>query len=469
MNAASTDAIVDLARFVLATDFRSLSEDVKWATRVEIIDTVGCTLGGHGVVATEGLSAVAGGPREGNWGSVWGAQMRHSAPDAALLNGTIGHALEFDDTHDSGALHVGVTVIPAAVAAAESIGARGIDVLSGTVAGIEVAARLAKAINVGPGVSGWLLTPLCGYFGAAAGAGRVLGLNEEQLIHAFGLAYAQAAGNGQATLDGGEAKRTQAGFAARGGLLAAMLAKSGVTAARSVLEGPRGFFRVYHQSDYERDRLTEDLGSRFEVDQLSLKPYPCCRWTHAAIETAFALRESGVDVAEIDRIEVLVNQQSYNSTGSDPERRQRPATPIEAQFSIPYTFAVAFLRGRVGLEHFTEDAIRNEDVLALARRVVPLASVAQDGSAARSLSGAVTTISTIGGEFFRESVASPSQLRPGLSSLGEIRDKFQNLGQFGGLDEEFVRRSLHRLEHLDEIDHIAELLPVASEELEAQA
>src|SRR5690606_21631656 len=129
------DAVVDLAHFVKSIDFTRLSDDARWAMRVELLDTVACTLGGRQTLDVSQLTAVAGGPREHNSASDWSSGIRYAAPDAALINGTVGHALEFDDTHDSGALHVGVTVIPAAVGAAESIGATGTDLLSGMVSG----------------------------------------------------------------------------------------------------------------------------------------------------------------------------------------------------------------------------------------------------------------------------------------------------------------------------------------------
>jgi len=461
MSAEKRDAIVDLAEFARGTDFSRLHGDVMAATRVELLDTVGCALGGHTVVDTESLLTVMGGARPGNAASAWGTGGWYAAPDAALFNGTIGHALEFDDTHDTGALHLGVTVIPAVVAAAEIVGASGVDTLSGIVAGAEVSARLAMASTVGPGVSGWLLTPLCGYFGAAAGAGRVLGLTQGQMIHALGLAYAQTAGNGQATLDGGEAKRMQAGFAARGGLLSALLARAGVTAAQRVLEGPRGYYPVYHGGAFDRSKITEGLGERYQIAELSLKPYPCCRWTHAAIEAAFELRNSGVDLSAIDRVDVVVNQQSYNSTGSDTERRQRPMTPIEAQFSIPYTFAVAYSRGRVTLNDFQSEAIRDESILSLARRVFPAPATATAGASARNLSGAAVTITATDGRSFSATVDAPRQLRPGADALEPIGEKFLELCEFGGLDRSLAMQMRERLTHFEDIDAVTEFLPVA--------
>ena len=463
----SPDAIVELAEFARGVDFSGLSAEVMAATHVELLDTVGCALGGNRIVDRESLLAVAGGARPGNAASIWGTNALYAAPDAALINGTVGHALEFDDTHDTGALHVGVTVIPAVVAAAESIGASGVDTLSGIVGGIEVAARLAMASTVGPGVSGWLLTPLCGYFGAAAGAGRVLGLTHDQMINALGLAYAQTAGNGQATLDGGETKRMQAGLAARGGLLSALLARGGVTAARRVLEGPRGYYSVYHAGAYDGTKITEGLTDTYEVAALSLKPYPCCRWTHAAIEAAFELRGSGVDPSAIDRVDVVVNQQSYNSTGSDPERRQRPTTPIEAQFSIPYVFAVAYSHGRVTLNDFQPVAIGDQSTLALARRVFPAPAPATDAAAARNLSGAAVTITATDGRSFSATIDAPSRLRPGADALGSVGEKFLELCEFGGVERSWAIEMRERLTHLDAVDVITQLLPIAAEGVRA--
>ncbi len=207
------DLAADLAKFASGCMPDASARD---ATLNDLIDTLACAAAGRaadGVTHLRGLFADWGGKPEAG---VWFDRLRLPAPEAAFVNGVAAHAVEFDDTHDEAIVHAGITVVPAVLAAAERRGEIGGDeLLAAVVVGVDVACRLALGVTAGPGESGWLLTPLCGTFGAAAGAARALGLDFEQTLHALGLAYAQAAGNGQATIDGALAKRLQAGLAAR--------------------------------------------------------------------------------------------------------------------------------------------------------------------------------------------------------------------------------------------------------------
>lgn len=431
---APSDIADDLAHWVATLDGDALPDDVRFAATTALLDTLGCALAGQsadGVVQIRRASMRWSGTEEC---SVWGTGVRLAPPDAAFVNGAAAHAREFDDTHDASVIHAGGAVCAAAVATAEAVGdVNGRQLVAAIVSGVDVGCRLAAAVRVGPGMSGWLLTPLVGYFGAAAAAAHVLQLDTTATRNAFGIAYSQAAGNGQATLDGGLTKRLQPGFAARGGLLSAWLAADGVTGAARVFEGQRGYFHVYHGSQYDRGAVLDDLGSRFSVGELGFKPYPCCRWTHAAIEAALALRERGVTCPDVSSIDVEVNDQALRSTGTPLEVRQRPRTPSQAQFSLPYVVAVALVRGAVELGDFGDEALADKEVLSLASRVCPREWQGQTVGSLRGISGARATVRTISGPTQVASKAHPMALRPLPEDRVRLVNKFVTCCAYAGV------------------------------------
>jgi 2-methylcitrate dehydratase PrpD len=427
------DAAAVLARFATTFEVTRDAEATE-ATLLDLIDTLACGAAGtdaEGVRELLSITKAWGGVSEA---ALWFSGARVPGPGAALYNGTLSHAVEYDDTHDLGVLHAGVTVIPAVAAAVERRGhVSGAEVLSAIAVGVEVAVRLALATRTGPGVSGWLLTPLCGTFGAAAGAARALGLNAEQTVHAFGLAYSQVAGNGQATIDGGLSKRMQAGFAARSGLLGAVFASVGLTGARNVFEGTRGYYKVYHGGEYDRAALVEGLGDKLAVGDLSYKPYPCCRWTHAALEAAMDLRKRGATPDKVSRVEVAVNRQAYMSTGQPLADKQRPANVVTSQFSIPYTVSLALNQGKVGLDDFKPRAIARPHIVALAERVnvTPVDSWSASGS--RGISPARVSVTMHDGQQMESEVLVPTGTGRDSGTSDLIRRKLIDCCSHGGI------------------------------------
>ena len=238
----------------------------------------GSRLGARGVAEARELAVEWGGAPQA---TILAFGDKVPAHHAAWVNGTMAHARDYDDTHDAAVLHAGVSVVPAALAAAElRSGARGSDFIAGVAAGLETICRLGVATRIGIIESGWIYTPLFGYFAATVAAGRVLGLDVTQMVNALGIVYSQVAGNHQVTRDGALTKRMQPGFAAQAALVSVQLAQRGVRGAQATFEGVDGFLRVYLRDRCDRDALREGLGERYEFTELSYKPYPCCRFNH---------------------------------------------------------------------------------------------------------------------------------------------------------------------------------------------
>jgi len=269
------DAAILFTRNVLNTQFEDIPPEVVNVTKKDILDTLGCALAGSSSPGSREMVELLkewAGIQES---TVWLFGERLPCVHAALLNGSMAHARDFDDTYDLGLVHVGASTVPAAFAVAERKGrVSGKDMVTACALGQDMILRMAASITQW---NDFHATGTLGIFGSAAAAGKLLNLHEDQMISAFGIAYAQASGNVQALHDGVLSKRLQPGNAARGGVFAALLAQTGFTGARKSLEGTSGFFKVYYNNHYNRKVLLADLGKTFEGIRLGFKPYPCAR------------------------------------------------------------------------------------------------------------------------------------------------------------------------------------------------
>lgn len=296
--------------------------------------------------------------------SVFGSDHRLPLGDAALVNGTMAHALELDDDHRTAVLHPGAAVVPAALAAAEAVQASGTAVLRGVLAGYEVSCRLGEAFRGDLFRYGFHPTAVCGVFGAAAAAGVVVGLCKRPLVHAFGIAGTQASGLTAWRTNGSWIKRLHPGRAAQSGLIAARLAANGFTGPRDILEGEGGFFAAFGRgSAIDPDAITRGLGSHYRALGTAVKPYPCCRFAHGAIDLAREARERGVEANNVSVITVRLYRTGVLTYHTPP------LNPVDAQFNLPYLAAVALTQGRVGISDFTSCAIRRVKILKLAQKV----------------------------------------------------------------------------------------------------
>jgi 2-methylcitrate dehydratase PrpD len=370
---ARDDLAADLASFASGLLWDDLPPDVVEMVKSDILDTLSCALAGSSAEVIAEISSLV---RE--WGGQPQAEMlvfggRFPAHHAAWVNSSMAHARDYDDTHDAAILHAGVSVIPAALATGQLHGKiSGRDLIASVAAGLEVMCRLGVGIEVDIVTSGFIYSSLLGYFGATAAAGRALGLNAEQMWHALGIVYSSAAGNHQVTRDASQMKRLQPGLAAQAAVVAVQLAKRGIRGPVNVFEGADGFFRVYLRDQVDPQRVRSDLGNRFELLNLSFKPYPCCRDTHSTIDAVLRLRrETDRPSDDIESIEVGLTGPGYQMVCVPEEVRRHPTSVVQAQFSIPYAVATAWVDGAVQLGHFHEDALRRRDIMDLAERVRP--------------------------------------------------------------------------------------------------
>ncbi len=358
-----------LAAFAASSPRSAVPEQARQAAARCLLDTLACGLAGMAEPSSQTVAAVISSEAREGGCTALGVDRPVSPRAAAFINGSAAHALDFDDTHDEAVLHAGVSVIPAALAAAEAAGASGRALLDAVALGYDVQVRVALAAKEAPGRSGWHYTSVCGTFGAAAAVGRLMGLDEVAMANAFGIALAQSSGTLQSEDDGSWTKRLQPGVAAAAGVLAAQLAARGFQGPHQALEGRFGLYRVYLR-EVDLAPVVQDLGRRFEVERTSLKPFPTCRFTHApaaALQDILRLHPS--TPGEIDQIEARITSAGFAEVCEPLEAKRRPRNRVHAQFSLPYALACIAHHGTVTLADLAEEAVGRPELLALAARV----------------------------------------------------------------------------------------------------
>jgi 2-methylcitrate dehydratase PrpD len=286
-----------------------------------------------------------------------------------MLNGTLAHSLDFDDTHAPGSLHPSAPITPAAFAAAEMMGSDGKALIAAIVAGYEVQIRLSLALDPAAHYDrGFHPSATCGAFGAAAAAGRLLGLDASGLANAFGIVLSMAAGSMQFLVNGAWTKRSHVGHAAMCGLIAATLAREGYEGAAEAIEGKWGFLHAYAPAA-DAARVTDALGSRWETLKIAVKPYPSCRYSHAAIDGILALaREHGIRADEVEEVAVGLPESGWKIIGDPEPAKQSPQSVVDGQFSMAFCAAVALRTGGLVWDDYAAH-LGDPATLALCRKV----------------------------------------------------------------------------------------------------
>jgi 2-methylcitrate dehydratase PrpD len=371
--AQSSTISLALAEFAAALAFDAIPARIRECAKHHVLDVIGtalaaarCDFAQH---ALSGLLSIA----DGGSNSVIGMGARLPLRDAVLLNGILAHGLDYDDTHPTAIVHPSSSAFPCAFGVGESIGAGGRDLLTAYILGVEVATRVGLAARGAMHTSGFHTTGIAGHFGCAVAAGKLFNLDVHKLVMAQGLAGSTSSALAEHRADGAWNKRMHPGWAGVGGITAAALARGGFIGTRRIYEGADGLFRSHmgtRFSDVDTGAMTRDLGSKWLIEEVAVKPYPICHLLHACADSALALRSRhSLEPHDIAKARALLHPETFHYVAEPADMRRRPVSDYMAKFSVQYVVAACFVRGRFGFAELETDALNDPEILALAQRV----------------------------------------------------------------------------------------------------
>lgn len=363
-----------LAVFAAGVSPDILPARVKQRAKLHMLDVIGTAL-----AATKfdfAHRAMAGLVAAGEPGrhSVIGMPVKLLMRDAALLNGILAHGLDYDDTHPGAIVHPSSSSLPCALAVAEKTQASGAELIAAYALGVDVATRVGMAAAGAMHTQGFHTTGIAGHFGCTVAAGKLLGLSSEQFVMAQGLAGSTASAMSEHRADGAWNKRMHPGWAGVGGITAALLARGGFVGTRKIYEGADGLYRSHTGTRFgevDLAALTRDLGRKWMIEEVAIKPFPICHLLHACADSAIALRRKhDLKLENIAKVRALLHPETFHYVAEPPEMRRCPVSDYMAKFSVQFVVAACLIRGKFGFAELEEEALRDSQILELAQRVI---------------------------------------------------------------------------------------------------
>jgi 2-methylcitrate dehydratase PrpD len=448
--------VAELVKNVLETPFERFDPAEVDRARAKLIDVVGCIIGGANAPGCSMLVDLIqewGGKKEGVM-LVHG--IRVPLHNAALVNGVMARSYDFEPTGPlvdgkSTPAHLSGTTVPTAITVAEHKGVSGKDLLTALILGDDIASRIIAASNLNVD-SGFDSTGTVNAFGAAAIAGRLMGLNEQQMLNAFGIVLNQFAGTFQNIFDAAHTFKLPQGLSAQAGIFSVALAKKGFTGVKDPLLSRYGYFALYCKS-YQLDILTKDLGKHFYMDN-TCKPYPCCRSNHAAIEAVLRLGKSHpIEINDIDEIIVDITPTARDFAVGQPFKI-REVPQIDAAFSIQYNVANALLRKDTKLVHFTDEYVRDEKIADMVNKI----RLTSTTSPETPLGAGVKIKMRNGGEYeARVDMPKGHGVLTPLTPAEKKAKFFDNVDFSNTIPGDRAEKALGLLERLEEVDDVTEV------------
>ncbi|MDR1605283.1 MAG: MmgE/PrpD family protein [Gracilibacteraceae bacterium] len=458
------DAIYLYAQTFHDAKFSDLSEKVAEITKLQVLDYFGVGLGG---ATQRGVPELVALNRE--WGGApqcttlyYGDKV--PAPNAAQVNVTMCHTLDFDDVHEAAIMHPGVVAIPTALTMAEYVrGISGEEFMTAIALGTDMICRLGLATRPGESIIpyGWHQTTLYGAITAAAVAGRILKLDVDTILNAIGIAYHRSSGNAQPVKDGALTKRLGPGFAVKAGIESALMAQKGLTGARNVLEGDAGFYKVYHDNKYSRETLVNDLGKFFETENVSIKPYPCCRGIHPFIDAALQIKSQKTFTPDdIAQIQLWCGPGTLDLLCAPHEFKTAPRNYVDSQFSAPWGVTSVFVRGGATINDFSPAAIKDPALLALAARIKP--TLVDESFAGMEIEAGRVEVAFSDGSKLTEQVNLPKGTPTNPLNFADVEEKFHGCLSIlpEPLPEENVAKLIEMIKSLDKCQDVTTLIPL---------
>lgn len=457
------DAAYELSRFLVDTRFSDLPTKAIDVVKREVLDILAVALGGSSDDTVRGLYELVEG-----WGGTPESRViahrgKFPAHNAVLVNSVMSNALDYDDTHEKGLIHAGSIVVPTAFAVAElKGGVNGKDFITAVCLSVELGSRLGIAAKHAKPVfmGGWSCPELYGYFSGTAAAGKILGLNEQMMHNALGIAYSQAAGNSEAIIEQAATKTIGYGLSSRAAITSALMAQKGLTGVKAVFdEKDLSFFNLYH-AGCDREALLNGLGQEYEICNLSFKPYPACRMTHRFIDAiAGFVAENEEAAAEVEEVVPRVWREIHRLVCTPEEIKKRPNNSITAQQSLPWTLACALVRKRVGIKEFTDEALHDPALLDMAAKIKPVL----DSSLPDQSASTIMTVTTRKGVFeLKTSYAHGSAQNP--MTFEEIEAKFMDCASFMStpISKKNLKEVVSMVRNLEDVEAVERILQLLS-------
>lgn len=464
------DSIYDLAEFMHETSYEDIPACAIEEAKKLFLDIVATSTAGSTADAIPQLRSFvldAAGKEEARI-LVYGERVPAGA--AALVNTVMSHARDWDDTLEAAICHITVSAINACMVAAQMVPRRitGKEFLRAIVLTVDVFARMASASTWSVIESNFVFTSLFAYFASAMGSSLLYGHDVDGIVNSAGIALSQASGTHQSVFDSVLTKRTQPGWGTRAGVEAAKLTELGLSGCRNVLDGQAGLYGMFVRGNYRRDVITADLGERFYINELSYKPYPCCRHTHSAIDAAKEIvKRYGVLPEEVTGILVETTSQGIGNVCEPRDIRVAPKSVVNGQFSIPWTVASMIVNGFVDFSTFEEPNRSNPLVLDLAGKTTWRVAEDIEEKYGIGIARVRLTVQTVRGDF-TEYVESPLGATDNPMTLDDILGKLEIARKYSArpVREGGFERLVACVDHLEELDDVEELFDVLFDSFE---
>ncbi len=445
----------EMVSFVEMLDFDRIPNEVIEKAKLHFLDTLGICLASSEHEFGKVVLDMASGLGDGEESTVIGFGKKLPVSSTAIVNGTLAHGLDFDDTHIEAIVHASAPITATALSVGELEKINGKGFLTALVAGLEVVCRMGMVAQGGFHDKGFHPTAICGTFAASLTAGKIMGYTPQAMVSAFGLCGSMAAGLLQ--IRESWLKRLHPGWAAHAGIVASRLGHHGFIGPRDILEGDFGLYRSHlGEGSFDWDLLTGDLGKRWEMYNISIKPYPCCHFTHAFLDCAKYLKEKYlISPGEIERVECKITDRLVAGVFEPLKEKRRPKLEYDAQFSVPYLVSAMLVKDRVDLNTIYREPYNDPEVLALADKVYWLPDPESDYP--KHFPGEVSISLRDGRSFDRREVINRGGPGNPMKSE-EIEGKFlSNASRLIGKKEaESIVRLVQRLEEVDDIGFLVE-------------
>ncbi len=457
------DLSTKIAECTVNTKFEDLAEDDVIAAKQAILDTIGVMLAGSG--AGEGVNEVM------NLVNILGgtedctliAQGKKTNPIlAAFGNGSLAHSIDYDDAHDDAFVHPSASVVPAALVAGEYAKATGKELITAVALGDDIICRLGYAVTNPPENTGllWMLPVLLGTFSATVAASRMLGLTVDETENALGLAFNRAGGTKQLVIEPGALRGLYAMFPNMTGMLASLMAKNGVPGLKETFDGPGGFFNMYYNGAAD-ESVFDDLGKRFEGTEVSIKPWPCCRFTNSCVDAALHIaRDNDLDPTEVEHITIYYAADDAKRCVDPIDMRRNPKSIPEAKISLPFTVAQALAYRKLEIGDFSAEALEDPLLRDLCSKTDAEYDADLESDFSKTMLPGRVRVELKNGTVYDERIDIVYGHPQNRMQWQDLVQKFTDCASYckRDLSKEQIDKIASMVEHLEDMEDVSELL-----------